>query len=231
MNTHSKIYWIFSCLMNETICVHILLTTFAHLIIQVVNNSLVGEWTALDIVCVITSCLNATDGLYKLLYCKLCRGKRIADLPVATSCLGLMFYNFDKVQWPDMQPGQADIDSEATNDVIQDNSRGADLKRPLINVAALRVDNNFDCDYAYDSKSNVELEPLQQRLATAEQRLATAEQRLFVYDQRFAVSEQRLGVAEQRVEVPIRSLAEAKEDFNRRISRIEQIMLEKLGVK
>ena len=172
-------------MMNETICVHILYTTFAHLIIQAVNNSLVGDWTALDYICIIASGLNAVDGLYKIAYYKFYLGMRIVDIPVSVSFLGLTLYDFDKEHRPDWKPGDdASGDSSRTDESEIRHTAGLEMH-------AVSMDSESPL-HAATNISGAELDQLRQRLRVNEERSAANEQRLIATEQRLAAAEQCL---------------------------------------
>ena len=199
-------------MMNETICVHILYTTFAHLIIQAVNNSLVANWTSLDYICIMTSGLNAVDGLYKIAYYKIYLGMRIVDIPVSVSFLGWTLYDFDKEHRPDWKPGSAGSGDSSRTDASEiRHTTGLEMHAVSINSESpLHAATNI---------SRAELEQLRQRLTATEQRLLDHQQ-----ETTRLLAEAKLEAKEET----IRLLAEAKEETSRLAQAAAKVEVDKI---
>ena len=196
---------------------HILYTTFAHLIIQAVNNSLVANWTSLDYICIMTSGLNAVDGLYKIAYYKIYLGMRIVDIPVSVSFLGWTLYDFDKEHRPDWKPGD-DASGDSSRTDASEIRHTAGLEMHAVSI------NSESPLHAATNISRAELEQLRQRLTATEQRLAASEQHSAATEQRLTATEQRLAATEQREleqqQETTRLLAEAKLEAKEETARL-----------
>ena len=81
--------------LNSSIFSHLFFRTFPHVIVQVINNTYLGNWTLVAKLSIFASGLAAVNGVYRIIYIKFFLKQDVVDAPIRLTVGGLVPLNYD----------------------------------------------------------------------------------------------------------------------------------------